>query len=580
MDNKSIAKALEEIGVMIELTGGNPFKARAHYTAARITEGLMEPVASLIETGRLSAVRGFGSAMVEKVTELVHTGRIKEYDEFKASIPSGLFDMLRIPGMGPRKVRAVHEKLNLSTLGELEYACRENRLVTLEGFGAKSQDNILTGIEQFHRYRERQLLPRAQEEARALLEELRTLPHVTRAHIAGSIRRHRETVKDIDILASVAGKHRGGVMDYFTSLPQVEKVTGKGGTKSSVLLAAGFSADLRLVTEREYPFALHHFTGSKEHNTAMRSRAKKLNLKMNEYGLFPDAGAESLECASEREIFEALGLACIEPELRENNGEIEAAEDNRLPRLVTGADIRGILHVHTQYSDGKNSIEEMVRACIESGYEYLGISDHSRSAYYANGLSEERIRDQHEEIDRVQAAYPDFRIFKGIEADILSDGSLDYPDEVLSRFDFVIASVHSKMKMSESEATSRIERAVRNPYTTMLGHPTGRLLLGREGYPLDWERIFSAAKECGCVIELNANPWRFDLDWRLCKRAKEFGLKIAVNPDAHSTDMIQDVLFGVGIARKGWLEAADIICTMGARELDTFFKNHRQRSAG
>lgn len=575
MDNKSVAKILEEIGVMIELTGGNPFRAQAHYNGARIIETLSEPVESLVKSEQLTSIKGIGKGLADKITELVTTGAVQEYEELKASIPDGLFDMLRISGMGPKKVRAVYEKLGITTVGELEYACNENRLTVLEGFGKKSQENILAGINFLKTSQERHLYHDALLAAQKILSEVEKFPRIIRVSIAGSIRRYKETIKDIDIIASARDEHRAEIMEHFTELPDVEQITGKGNTKSSVRLSSGFNTDLRLVSDKEFPFALHHFTGSKEHNTGMRSRAKKHNLKMNEYGLF--SNGESMQCADEAEIFRTLGLAYIEPELRENFGEIETAAENKLPQLITQTDIKGILHVHSSYSDGSASIEDMVKACIEFGYEYLGICDHSKTAFYANGLTEDRVRQQLEEINRLKAQYPNFTIFKGIEADILTDGSLDYQDEILGTFDFVAASVHSKLKMTEEEATERLERAVKNPYTTILGHPTGRLLLARDGYPVNMHYIIELAKEYSVIIELNASPHRFDLDWRYCKHAKEKGAKIAINPDAHSIEGISDVIYGVGIARKGWLEKEDVINSLTAEELKNYFQNRKKR---
>jgi len=573
MDNKSVAKILSELAVMIELTGGNPFSARAHTNGARIVESLSEPVKSIVETGKLSEIKGIGKGLAEKITQLINTGTIDEYVHLKEKLPEGLFDILKLPGMGPKKVRAVYEKLEITSLGELEYACNENRLSDLDGFGEKSQKNILSGIQFLKVSRERHLFHEAKHAAQNLVEMILKFPHVQRVEIAGSIRRHKETIKDIDLIAVVNNEHRKSTMEQFTSLAEVELVTGKGETKSSVRLASGFQADLRLVSENEFPFMLHHFTGSKEHNTAMRSRAKSYDLKMNEYGLYKNG--DFLSCMDEKEIFKALDLEYIDPELRENLGEIEAASKDNLPQLVTPGDIKGILHVHTSYSDGTRSIEEMVAACIDFGYEYLGICDHSKSAFYANGLSEERIKKQHEEIDRLNDKYPDFKIFKGIESDILIDGSLDYPDNILEKFDLVVASVHSKLKMTEDEATKRLEKVMNNPYTTILGHPTGRLLLAREGFPVNMHYIIDLAKKNGIVIEINANPHRFDLDWRHGKYAKEKGVMIAVNPDAHNIEGIKDVDYGIGIARKGWLEKQDILNALGAAEIQLFFQNKK-----
>ena len=569
MDNKTIAKLLEEIGVMIELTGGNPFSARAHYSGARTVESLSEPVTSLIDSNSLGNVTGIGKGLTDKITELLSTGQLKEYDDLKSRIPEGLFDILRIPGLGPKKVRIIYDKIGIKSLGELETACKEDRLSSLAGFGKKTQDNIVSGMTFLKTTQEQYLYHDSLKTAQSLLLDLIKLPEIIRADIAGSLRRHMETIKNIDIVASSREKHHTKVMDYFTNISEVEEIVEKGTAKSSVRLLSGMKADLRLVSDAYYPCALHYFTGSKEHTTAMRSRAKTFNIEINEFGLINKR--ESLEFQVEADLFSALGLDYIEPELRENLGEIKAAADNTLPELVTSGDVKGILHVHSIYSDGSQSIEDLALACIDRGYEYLGISDHSVSAFYANGLSEKRVMEQQEEIDRLNERYPDFTIFKGIESDILIDGSLDYPDAVLESFDFVVASVHSKLKMPEEEATSRLETALRNPFTTILGHPTGRLLLSREGFPVTMHRIVDASVEHRVILELNANPHRFDLDWRHCKYAKEKGVKFAVNPDAHNIQGLDNVHFGIGIARKGWLGPTDIINTMSAAELQNYF---------
>jgi len=571
MDNKSIAAFLEEIGVLIEFTGGNPFKSRAHYNAARTASGMTEPIKNLLEKGELGSIRGFGKGMVDKVSELLMTGTIQELENLRSSVPGGLFETLKIPGMGPKRVRAVYEKLGVSTIGELEYACIENRLAILDGFGLKSQENVLAGIEQLRRYRGLHLYPAAAKQAERLLEVISEFPHVDRAATAGSIRRRKETIKDIDILASVEEKYRPDVTKLFSNLPEIEKIIVSGTTKTSVIITGGMNVDLRLVNDNEFPFALQYFTGSKEHNTALRRRAKSKNMKLNEYGLYADNSKTAFPCSDEIMLYNVLGLSYIVPELRENNGELDAAESDNLPSLVTNQDIKGILHVHTTYSDGRNTLEEMVHACIENGYSYIGISDHSRSAFYANGLSIERIREQHTEIDSLQHKYPGFRIFKGIESDILTDGSLDYPEEILQSFDFVIASIHSRLNMDESEATGRLEKALKNPYTTILGHPTGRLLLSRESYPLDWDSILETARVNNVILELNANPFRLDIDWQICREAKKRGIKVAVNPDAHSIEGIADIDYGIGTARKGWLENHDIISTLTADKLEKLF---------
>ena len=571
---KDIIRILEEIGVYLEIKGESPFKVIAYSNAARRLETLEEDLEELVRRGGLTSIKGIGDALSKKITELVTTGRLEYYDELKASIPPGHLEMLRIPGLGPKKIRALHEKLAIETLGELEYACMENRLVDLPGFGEKTQQKILTGIEHLKRYKGRHLYSEALILAEELLGMLRGAPGVLSASLAGSLRRGNEIVKDIDLLA--AADKPEALSHWFAALPDVENIIARGDTKVSVFLKAGINADLRIVSPQEYPFALHHFTGSKEHNVAMRSRAKQLGIMMNEYGLFRDGVL--IPCASEHDVFTALGLAWVPPELRENTGEIEAAGTGVMPSLVDMKDIRGIFHIHTTASDGSSSLEAIVAAAKKMGLEYIGIADHSESAFYAGGLTPEAIRRQHEAIDELNRQDTGFYIFKGIEADILPDGRLDYDDATLETFDFVIAAVHSHFGMSGEDMTARIVKALDNRHTTILAHPTGRLLLAREPYALDLERIIDFAASRGMVIELNANPHRLDLDWRNCKYAKRQGARIAINPDAHQAEGLGDIRYGVNIARKGWLEAQDVINCMGLGEMRKFLS--RSRDAG
>ena len=554
MDKQSIFMILKEIGLLLELKGENPFKSKAYYNGARTLELLEEDLETLVKENRLKDIKGIGQALNEKITELVLTGHLKYYDELKASVPQELIEMFNIPGLGPKKIKALHDELAISSIADLEYACKENRLVDLKGFGAKSQKNILESIEYLKRFQGQYYYSEAIIVAEEILEELKKSSYLIDISLAGSIRRCKEIVKDIDLVAS--SNNPGELTRYMAELSQVMDVLALGETKVSVKLHLGINLDLRVVKPQEYPYALHHFTGSKEHNTAMRHRAKTMNLKMNEYGIF--RGEQLLKCADEIEVFKTMGLEYIPPELRENSGEIEAAEAGTLPELVNASDIKGIFHVHTNYSDGSNTLEEMVKACVDLRYEYLGVTDHSQSAYYAGGLKEEGVRRQQEEIFFLREKYPQIDILSGIESDIKPDGSLDYSDEILESFDFVIASVHSNLRMNKEEATQRLVKAMEHPLTTMLGHPTGRILLGREGYALDMERIFEAAIKHKIIIELNASPARLDIDWRYLKRAKELGVLISINPDAHRIQELQDVKLGVKIARKGWLEAKDI----------------------
>ena len=493
MARDNIVKILEDIALLLEMKGENPFKSRAYQRAAQVIEAQEEDLDALIRTGRLGAIKGIGEAISKKLQEYAETGHLRYYEDLKASIPPGHFEMLKIPGLGPKKIKSLYEYLGIETMGELEYACRENRLVDLKGFGEKTQAKILVGIESVKRYREKRLYAEVISEAEDLLRSLQEQPETLTASLAGSLRRGNEVVKDMDLLA--ASHNPAALADRFTDLSAVQSIVAKGDTKVSVTLHSGINADLRIVSPAEYPYALHHFTGSKEHNTAMRGRAKKMGLKMNEYGLFNESGL--MPCRDEQEIFAALGLTYIPPELREDRGEIEAAERLELPVLLQAADIRGVLHVHTRASDGADSLETLVNHAKSLGYDYIGISDHSQSAAYAGGLSLDAVRRQHDLIDDMNVRESPFHIFKGIESDILMDGRLDYDDDFLSRFDFVIAAVHSHFGMEEKAMTDRILTALAHPLTTMLAHPTGRILLAREPYAVHLPSIIDFAAERG-----------------------------------------------------------------------------------
>jgi DNA polymerase (family 10) len=527
----------------------------------------------MITRGEIQKVKGIGEALAKKITELVQTGKLSYYDELKNSIPHGLFDILKIPGLGPKKVKTFYEKLGIKNLGELEYACIENRLVGLEGFGKIMQEKIKDGIRFLQKNLGQHLFAEAEADALAILDEMQKQKHVQEISLAGSLRRRKEIVKDIDII--IGTDHSSQVMEYFTHLPQVEKITAHGETKSVVQLKSGISVDCRTVSLSEFPFALHHSTGSKEHNTALRGRAKSMGILMNEYGLFRNE--TKIECKDEPSIFSALGLPFIPPELREGMGEIEAAASGTLPKLVQVRDIRGIFHNHTRESDGSGSLREMVEGAQALGYEYIGISDHSRTAFYAHGLEIERIKRQHQEIEALQQKVRGIRIFKGIESDILPDGSLDYPDEVLETFDFVIGSVHSRFNMNESEMTARVLRGMQNPYITILGHPTGRLLLSRNPFPLNMNKILDAANEYGVAIEMNANPHRLDLDWRFGRQVKQKGVQICINPDAHSLEGLKVIPIGVGIARKGWLSKENVLNTRSKTQMERYLNERKKR---
>jgi len=579
MDKKEVARILDEIGTLLELKGENPFKCRAYHNASRTIAALTRDLNELIESDELKNIRGIGERLAVKIAELVRTGRLQYYDDLKQSLPPGLIEMLGIPGLGPKRIRLLYDKLQIKTVEQLKQAAEKGKLEKIKGFGEKIEENILRGIELLRKQVDKHLYPQAKEAAERIFGVINKQKSVIRAEIAGSLRRRKEVIGDIDILVSAKRTDAPKLMEVFTSHPDVERVIAKGDTKSSVLLKSSINCDLRVVNDDEYPFALAYFTGSKEHNIEMRSLAKKFGWSLNEYG-FSDLGAEQkrgkakriVRCREEEDIFTALGLRYIPPELRENMGEIDAARSGKIPTLIEDNDIRGTFHCHTTYSDGANTLEEMAEAAKALGWEYLGIADHSKIAAYAGGLSEEKVKQQSKEIDRLNARLKGFRIFKGTEVDILRDGSLDWSDRVLSMFEYVVASVHSIFNMPEVEMTKRIIKAIKNKYVTMLGHPTGRLLLEREGYPVNMVDVINAAADYGKVIEINSHPMRLDIDWRLCKYAKEKGVKISINPDAHNVDGLKDVFYGVGVARKGWLEKKDVVNAWGLKEVTKFLK--------
>ena len=577
MDKAQVAAILDDTGNLLELTGASPFETRAYQNAARIIGALEGDIDELVRSGDITSVPGVGKTLAARITELVTTGHMELYDHLVAEIPPGVREMLRIPGLGPKRIRQITDALHISTIADLRAACEGGDVAKLPGFGAKSQEKILKGLDFLTQHQDKYRYDVAEAGALAVFEALRALPQVVRLSVAGSLRRHKDIVKDIDMVASVSRpEDRGPIMDALVALPAVASVTGKGDTKTSVVLQQGIALDLRVVTDDEYPTTLHHFTGSKEHNIALRGRAQHMGLKINEYGLF--RGEERLPIADEREFYAALGLRYIEPEMREDRGEIEAAGKGELPRLVTMDDLRGILHVHSTWSDGKVSIREMAEATMALGKEYLGICDHSKIAAYAHGMNETAVRHQHEEIDRLNEEYAgSFRILKGIECDILKDGALDFDDETLARFDFVVAAIHSQFQLPPEEQTQRLIRAIENPYCSILAHPTGRILLEREGYNPDLERVIERAGELGVSIEVNADPHRFDLDWRLIRFATERGVRLPIDPDAHSPAGLLNIRYGVGVGRKGWLTPEQTLNTLSVDELLAFFAQQRRR---
>jgi DNA polymerase (family 10) len=577
MNKDEIAGVFENIARLLELKGENPFKVRAYTHAARALETLSEPLETLIAEDRLTAVDGIGKATGEKIAELSTHGRLDYYDHLREEFPPDILTLFDIQGLGAKKIKVLWDTLKIHSVTSLERACKKGSVAVLPGFGEKTAANILKGIEHMRSHAGEFRFGDVAHIAEGLLDDLRGHPDVNLAQIAGSFRRKKEIVRDLDFIVST--KQPEAVMAFFTAHPLVENVLAHGATKSSVILKSGIQCDLRAVTGPEFSFALNYFTGSKEHNVRMRSRALSRGWSLNEYRFSAAEGRELQqplpEIHEEADIYRALDLDPVEPELREDRGEIDAAEKHKLPHLIEWSNLRGTFHNHTTASDGRATLEDMVAAAKELGLEYLGIADHSKASFQANGLDETRLAAQVARIAELNAADSEFRIFAGTECDILKDGTLDFPDEVLATLDYVVASVHSSFTMPEAEMTKRIIRAMENPHVTMLGHLTGRLLLSREPYQVNIPAILDAAAATGTIIELNANPRRLDMDWRWWPLAREKGVKCAINPDAHSTAGLQDLIFGVGIARKGWLTKNDVINTLPLTRIESVLKAKR-----
>jgi DNA polymerase (family X) len=563
---EAVVELLESIALMLELKGENPFKVRAYTNAARAIETFAGDLGQLAAGDRLGEIGGIGEAIAEKLRIFITTGKLEYADQIRAEFPPGLFDLFELQGLGAKKIKALWDKLGVDSIPALEKACREGGVAGLPGFGEKTAANILKAIESRMRHAGSFRIGDIAAEADALADSLRALDDVSRVTITGSFRRRKEVVRDLDFL--VATKKPEEVSKHFVTHPFVESVIAQGPTKSSVRLRSGIQADLRVVTSAQYPFALNYFTGSKEHNIVMRQRALERGWTLNEYRLEQveesrrktKSEAQPVpEIHEECDLYRALGLDYVEPELRENTGEFDAAEKHELPRLVELGNLRGTFHCHTTASDGRSTLDEMAHAAHDLGLEYLGIADHSKSSFQAHGLSAEQLLDQVEKIRALNKTFDGFRIFAGVECDILKDGSLDYPDDVLEQLDYVVASVHSVFNLSEAEMTARIVRAMENPHVTMLGHLTGRLLLSRDAYAVNIPAIIEAAAATGTIIELNANPKRLDMDWRWWPLAKQKGVKCAINPDAHHTGGFQHLFFGIGTARKGWLTKDDVV---------------------
>jgi DNA polymerase (family 10) len=567
--NAEIAALFERLADLLEIQGANPFRVRAYRNAARTIAGHPEPMAELVARGAdLKELPGIGEALAGKITTIVRSGRLPALDEAARRTPAVLSDLMRIPGVGPKRVRRLHESLGLRSVEDLKRAATSGLIRGLPGFGAKTEQMILAGTTIAMTAGARVKLRDAEAMAAPLVAWLAKTPGVGQVEVAGSLRRRKETVGDLDILATAATPAK--VMQRLAAYDEVIEVLAHGETRSTVRLRSGLQVDLRVVPEASYGAALHYFTGSKAHNVAVRARAQKKGLKLNEYGVF--RGRRRVAGRTEKDVFAAVGLPLIAPELREGAGEIEAAARHALPELVTPEDIRGDLHCHTDASDGHDDLEAMAAAAQALGYEYLGISDHSRRVKVARGLDPRRLLGQIREIDRLNARLGGITLLKSCEVDILADGRLDLPDSVLKELDFTVCSVHYDLQLPAKKQTARILRAMDNRYFTILGHPTGRLINERPACELAMEKIIAGAKERGCYLEVNAHPDRLDLDGAGCRAARAAAVKVAIATDAHSGRDLELMRFGVDQARRGWLEAGDVLNTRSLTELRKLFR--------
>lgn len=589
MENVEIAGVLEELGDLLEISGSNPFRIRAYRNAVRTVRGLTRPLSVMVEAGEdLTALPAIGNDLSAHIVELVETGELARLEEVAAEVPRSLVQLVKLDGVGPKKAKKLWESLGVTTVDELEAALRAGHVESLEGFGATSVKKILTAIEDFRRYSGRFLISKVDELIEPLLNHMRDASCVERVEVAGSYRRRNETIGDVDLLVQ-AELPAPAVMEHFTALESVERVVLAGDTRGAVVLRSGLEVDLRIVPHRSFGAALHYFTGSKEHNVAVRQMAQRQGLRVNEWGVFrlPEGvdpeevskeEGERVAGETEASIFEAVGMAWVPCVLRENRGEVEAARDGSLPDLLEMDDIQGDLHMHSTWSDGKASIEEMALACEGRGYRYLAMSDHSPALAMVGGITPERAVDQWEEIARIQDGLDGIRIFKGLEVDILRDGSLDMSDEVLETLDLVVVSVHSLMDMDRVVMTDRVITAIQHPQVDILGHPTGRLLARREPFQIEVEEVLQAARDLDVAVEINANPNRLDLNDVHAHRAKELGVKICINTDAHSVQQLDHMSYGVDQARRAWLNKGDVLNTMTLEEIQEWLSRRERTS--
>ena len=562
--NEDIAVIFEEMADLLEIEDANPFRVRAYRNAARTVRGLGRELGDMVAADEnLTRLPGIGKDLAAKIKEILATGHAGALDKLHKQVPAGLETLLKIPGLGPKRVKVLHQQLNIKSLKQLESAARRGRLDQLPGFGTKTQQRILEAIAAHRSSEKRFLHSIARQYAEPLQTYLTKVGGVKDVVIAGSYRRARETVGDLDIL--VTASKDSPVMQRLVEYDEVVEVVAKGTTRATVFLHSGLQVDVRVVEQASFGSALHYFTGSKAHNIQVRRLGQQRGLKINEYGVFK--GERRIAGGTEASVYKSVGLPFIPPELREGRGEIEAAANKSLPRLVEFKDLRGDLHLHTKATDGTASVEEMARAATKCGLQYLAITDHSRHLTVAHGLDKKRLQQQIAEIDRINDKLTGITILKGIEVDILEDGRLDLPDSVLSQLDLVIGAVHSKFRLPRKKQTERILRAMDSRYFTLLAHPSGRLLEEREAYQVDMSRIIEAARQRGCYLELNSQPQRLDLNEVYCKQAKEQGVLVSINSDAHRTEDFELLQGGINQARRGWLEKQDILNSCALREL-------------
>lgn len=569
-----LVEVLEEIALLLEIQGENPFKVRAYRQGAEIVSGYDGDIVALAREEKLDGIKGIGEALRDKLHELATTGELEFHKKLRANYPDSFFGLFDITGLGPKKIAALHKTLGIDSVAALKAACDSGKVAGLPGFGDKTQVKILEAIARLEQSAGVFRLDEATTAAEEILEILRFHPEVLRAAVAGSTRRSKELVHDLDFI--VATPKPAELTGFFANQPFAKEVIAHGDTKCSILLESGMQCDLRAVSNDQFPFALMYFTGSKEHNVAIRSRALKQGWSLNEYGF---TGENLPVVRDEADIYRALGLDFVPPELRENRGEIEAADEGTLPRLIEWENLRGTFHNHTTESDGRSTLDQMAEGARELGLQYLGIADHSKSSPQARGLDEERLAAQLESIAAWNREHGglQFRLFAGSEVDILKDGSLDFDEALLARLDFAVASVHNVLNLDEDTMTKRIIRAMESPHITMLGHLTGRMLLRRDGYPVNHEKIIDCAAATRTVIELNCNPKRFDMDWRWWHRARDKGVLCSINPDAHSVNQLQFLKFGASVARKGWLRRQDVINTKPLAEIEAWLKQPKEK---